>query len=240
MESKGKELFGKHFNIHNQDRELLFKLLIYIIRDKENAERLNIQLNKGILLSGPVGCGKTSLMNILRFFLPIDSRYVMKSCRDVSLEFIREGYEVIIPSRKELNLLDNQSIENYIEKHKNLVIDVIINNAGINPLAFIEDITDKDFDETIQINLKAPYKIIQGFVPKMKEQKYGKIINISSIWGVVSKEKRTIYSATKNGIHGITNSLAVELGKDNILVNSVCPGYTNTELTKQNVSEEEN
>ncbi len=96
MESKGKELFGEHFYIHNQDRELLFKLLIYIIRDKENAERLNIQLNKGILLSGPVGCGKTSLMNILRFFLPIDSRYVMKSCRDVSFEFIQEGYEVII------------------------------------------------------------------------------------------------------------------------------------------------
>lgn len=96
MESKGKELFGEHFNILNQDHELLFKLLIYVIRDKENAERLNIQLNKGILLSGPVGCGKTSLMNILRFFPPIDSRYVMKSCRDVSFEFIQEGYEVII------------------------------------------------------------------------------------------------------------------------------------------------
>ena len=96
MESRGKELFGEHFNIHNQDHELLFKLLIYVIRDKENAERLNIQLNKGILLSGPVGCGKTSLMNILRFFLSIDSRYVMKSCRDVSFEFIQEGYEVII------------------------------------------------------------------------------------------------------------------------------------------------
>lgn len=164
------------------------------------------------------------------------SRGIGKAIAD---KFFLEGYEVIIPSRKELNLLDNQSIENYIEKNKNLTIDVIINNAGINPLGFIEDITDKDFDETIQINLKAPYKIIQGFVSKMKEQKYGKIINISSIWGVVSKEKRTIYSATKNGIHGITNSLAVELGKDNILVNSVCPGYTNTELTKQNVSEEE-
>ena len=96
MERKGKELYGEHFNIHSQDYELLFKLLIYVIRDKENAERLNIQLNKGILLSGPVGCGKTSLMSILRFFLSIDSRYVMKSCRDVSFEFIREGYEVII------------------------------------------------------------------------------------------------------------------------------------------------
>lgn len=96
MESKGKELYGEHFDIHYHDHELLFKLLIYVIRDKENAERLNIQLNKGILLSGPVGCGKTSLMSILRLFLPIDSRYVMKSCRDVSFEFIREGYEVII------------------------------------------------------------------------------------------------------------------------------------------------
>jgi len=103
MESKGKELYGEHFNIHYQDHELLFKLLIYVIRDKENAERLNIQLNKGILLSGPVGCGKTSLMSILRLFLPIDSRYVMKSCRDVSFEFIQEGYAVIVRySRKSI------------------------------------------------------------------------------------------------------------------------------------------
>jgi DNA replication protein DnaC len=96
MERKGKELYGEHFNIHYQDHELLFKLLIYVIRDKENAGRLNIQLNKGILLSGPVGCGKTSLMSILRFFLPNDSWYMMKSCRDVSFEFIQEGYAVII------------------------------------------------------------------------------------------------------------------------------------------------
>jgi len=71
----------------------------------------------------------------------------------------------------------------------------------------------------------------------MIEKRYGRIVNISSIWGITSKEKRTIYSATKFGINGVTKALAKELGKYNILVNSICPGYVNTEMTKKNVTE---
>ena len=65
----------------------------------------------------------------------------------------------------------------------------------------------------------------------------GRIVNISSIFGIVSKEGRSLYSSTKFGINGLTKALAVELGPENILVNSICPGYTDTELTKKNVSE---
>lgn len=162
------------------------------------------------------------------------SRGIGKSIADCLKE---NEYIVITPDREELNLLDNKSIEKYIEENKNIGFDIIINNAGINPIDEIEDIKDKDFDETMQINLKAPFKIIQGFVGHMKNNNYGRIINISSIWGIVSKEKRTTYSITKNGINGITKTLAVELGKYNILVNSISPGYVNTELTKKNVLE---
>ncbi len=153
-------------------------------------------------------------------------------------KFASQGYKVTAPSRQELDLMNNSSIENYIENNKNVVFDVIVNNAGINPVNEVEEIKDEDFDDAVQVNLKAPYKIIKGFVSGMKKQNYGRIINISSIWGVVSKEGRMTYSATKYGINGITNSLAVELGQYNILVNSVCPGYVATELTKQNVPEE--
>ena len=68
----------------------------------------------------------------------------------------------------------------------------------------------------------------------MKTQRYGRIVNIGSIWASVSKGGRCVYSATKNGIHGVTNTLAVELAPYNILVNTVCPGFTLTELTRKN------
>lgn len=96
MERKGKELFGVHFRIHEEDHELISVLLAYFLKDEENAAKLNISLHKGILLSGPVGCGKTTLMTLLRLFQPGDNRFIMKSCRDISFEFIQEGYSVIL------------------------------------------------------------------------------------------------------------------------------------------------
>lgn len=152
----------------------------------------------------------------------------------ISKKFESENYEVFKPTRNELDLLDNDSIDNFINKYKNIVFDVIINNAGINPLNFLKDIRELDLDETIQINLKAPFKIIKGFAENMKAQSYGRIVNISSIWSIVSKEKRIVYSISKTGLNGLTKSSAVELAKYNILVNSVCPGYVNTELTFKN------
>jgi hypothetical protein len=95
MEAKGKEVFGSHFRLYEADYPLLYTLLIYIIGDKANAQKQGLNLRKGILLSGPVGCGKTSLMTLLRFFQPLSHQYVLRSCREVSFEFIRDGYEVI-------------------------------------------------------------------------------------------------------------------------------------------------
>lgn len=154
-------------------------------------------------------------------------------------KFINEGYEVYAPTRNELDLSDDISIENYIEKYNDVQFDVIVNNAGINDINLMENITDKEIEDMFQINLLGPIKLLRGFVNGMKKNNYGRIINIGSIWAVVSKEGRSIYSATKNGIHGITNSLAIELAPYNILVNTVCPGFTLTELTKKNNSEKE-
>jgi len=157
----------------------------------------------------------------------------------IALKFQENGYEVVTPSRQELNLIDGNSIDAYIEKHKNEYFDVIVNNAGINDIHEIGDITDEELDNMIQTNLVAPIKLLRGFTDEMKKHHYGRIVNIGSIWAVVSKGGRCVYSATKNGIHGVTNTLAVELAPDNILVNTVCPGFTLTELTKKNNTEEE-
>lgn len=154
-------------------------------------------------------------------------------------EYRRHGYEIIAPPIEEMDLRDNRSVDEYIAEHKNETFDVVVNNAGINELDFVEDITDENIDAMIKINLEAPIRLLRGFVPQMKKNGSGRIINISSVWGIVSKEKRLLYSVTKNGIHGITNTLAVELAPFHILVNTVCPGFTLTELTRKNLSPKE-
>lgn len=95
LEKRGKELYGEKFRIHKEDYEIIYKLIVYFIGDQSEAVKLGIDLSKGIILTGPIGCGKTSLMNLMRFVPPPERNHIMKTCRDVSFEFIQEGYEVI-------------------------------------------------------------------------------------------------------------------------------------------------
>lgn len=154
----------------------------------------------------------------------------------IAEKFAEEGYEVVIPTRRELNLADSDSIEAYVV-NQTRPFDVIVNNAGCNDINLIENVTDEEIENMIQVDLIAPIKLLRGLVPAMKERKYGRIVNIGSIWAAVSKPGRCIYSAAKNGIHGVTNTLAVELAPYKILVNTVCPGFTLTELTHKNNTE---
>jgi 3-oxoacyl-[acyl-carrier protein] reductase len=86
----------------------------------------------------------------------------------------------------------------------------------------------------MQVNLTAPALLAQGLVGGMRARRWGRIVNVSSVFSQVTKEKRAAYSSSKAGLNGLTRTLAVELGPDNILVNSIAPGYVDTELTKRN------
>lgn len=95
FERKGIELYGNHFKILKTDHPIIFKLIAYFLKDEQKCLKYGIDLNKGILLSGPVGCGKTTLMNLMKLLTPTAHKFYIKSCRDISFEFIRDGYETI-------------------------------------------------------------------------------------------------------------------------------------------------
>lgn len=150
--------------------------------------------------------------------------------------FEERGAVVLAPSRRELDLLSDESIDIFMAGLKTRV-DIIVNNAGINPLADVTELTDDDLNETLKVNLSSPLRIVRAISSSMIKQEYGRIVNISSIWGSVSKPRRLAYTISKSGLNGMTRSLAVELSRYNILVNALAPGFVNTELTKQNNTE---
>ena len=118
-------------------------------------------------------------------------------------------------------------------------IDILVNNAGINKIDNFVDTKSEDFEKILNVNLKAPYEISKMVTKKMIKNKYGRIVNISSIFGKLSKAKRSLYSMSKFGIHGLTVALAAELSEKNILTNTVSPGFVNTNLTKKILSAKE-
>ena len=95
IEKKGIELYGNHFKILETDYQIIYKLIAYFLKDEPTCFQYNINLNKGILLSGPIGCGKTSIMNIMKYLTPTEHKFYVKPCRDISFEFIQDGYQII-------------------------------------------------------------------------------------------------------------------------------------------------
>ncbi len=150
----------------------------------------------------------------------------------------QNGYIVEAPSRQEMDLSDSMSVQRFISARQGSGYDIIINNAGCNHINDIDCVTDDDLREMMHVNLLSPTCLLRGFVPYMKEHHFGRIVNIGSIWGAITKAGRSIYSATKHGIHGITMTLALELAPFGILVNTVAPGQTMTDLTRKNNSED--
>lgn len=95
LQAKGINLYGNHFKIVETDYPIVYKLIAYFLKDEQTCNQLNIDLEKGILLTGPIGCGKTTLMNLMKHLAPADNKFSVKPCRDISFEFIQDGYQII-------------------------------------------------------------------------------------------------------------------------------------------------
>ncbi len=127
-------------------------------------------------------------------------------------------------------------IEKVINKYKK--IDCLINCAGVSKSQLIQDISEEDYAFIMDANFKSTIMLTSAVSKHMISEKYGKIVNISSMWGVVGASMESLYSASKGAMNSFTLSLAKELGPSNINVNAVCPGLIDTIMNKNLTVEE--
>lgn len=137
-----------------------------------------------------------------------------------------------------VDFLNNESLDSFAEYLKSERIDVLINNAGINKIGEFASTSIVDFDKIMQVNLRAPFILCQAVIPYMKENNWGRIVNITSIFGAITKEFRAPYSSSKFGLDGMTAALSAELSQYGILANCVGPGFIDTELTRNVLSQQ--
>jgi 3-oxoacyl-[acyl-carrier protein] reductase len=152
----------------------------------------------------------------------------------IAERFRSEGVEVVSPSRAELDLASATSVEAFLAKPENRAFDIIVNNAGENIILPLQDIPVETWRHTHTVNLESPFRIMQANIPHFKNAGWGRVVNIASIYGLVSREGRGSYSSTKAALISLTRTAAIELGAYGVLVNAVCPGFIETELTRKN------
>ena len=145
--------------------------------------------------------------------------------------FKNNGYKVISPNSKELDLRDSKLIDEYFNHNNNF--DIFIHCAGINNPSLIEDLDFNNIKETMQINTFSFYEILKKLMPYQKING-GYILAISSLYGQISKAGRTAYAMSKHALIGLIKTAAIELGRYNIKVNAISPGFVDTNLTRKN------
>ena len=143
-----------------------------------------------------------------------------------------EIFRADVSDRAEVKELIEYTIRKYSK------IDCIINNAGIDQIKMFSDITDEDWNSIINNNLNSVFYMCQEALKYMIHEKDGSIINISSIWGQIGASCESAYAVSKAGIDALTKSLAKELGPSNIRVNSIAPGFIDTDMNN-NFTEKE-
>jgi NAD(P)-dependent dehydrogenase (short-subunit alcohol dehydrogenase family) len=140
----------------------------------------------------------------------------------------------------QVDFADEESLRIFLDKLANYrQIHVCINNVGINRINPIYETRIEDYDLLMKVNMRAPFLICRQVSQLMKRASYGRIVNIASIFSVVTKTQRSIYSTTKFGLVGMTKAVALDMAPYNVLVNAVSPGFTKTELTSSILSPNE-
>ena len=182
-----------------------------------------------VLVSGATrGIGK-SVFDVLSEFCDV---YAVARNEDALKSLNSKGYIVC-------DLSVDEDVEKLCAFIKDNQFDIIINNAGEYIYGPIEDMNGDKISSIYNTNLISPVRIISSAVPYMKNNKWGRIINIGSISGVMGEANASLYSSSKSGLIGLTKALALELAEYNITVNTINPGWVDTDMGNSSADESE-
>lgn len=117
-------------------------------------------------------------------------------------------------------------------------IDILVNNAGFQHIAPVDEFPEEVWNSMIQVMLTAPFQLIKGLLPGMKERRWGRIINIASIHGMVASPFKAAYISAKHGLIGLTRTVSLEVGQYGITVNAICPAYVRTPLVEGQIADQ--
>ena len=182
-----------------------------------------MEAKKVLVTGGNRGIGK----GIVEGFLG-NGNEVLATCRDVS-KFPFENDKLTVA---ELDISDVDSVENFKKTVDDFGPEILVNNAGITKDNIFLRMSDDEWLDVINTNLTGTFRVTKLVAKGMLKQKWGRIVNISSISGMMGNPGQANYSASKSGIDGFTRSLAKELGSRNITVNSIAPGFISTDMTE--------
>lgn len=187
-----------------------------------------------IVTGGSRGIGKCLVENLARdgYNVLLNYNKSEKQARKIQEDLMKDGiiieiFKADVSKKEQVKAM----VEFALKKWGS--IDVLINNAGIAKLQMFQDVTEEDWNEIIDTNLKSAFYASQEVLQSMIHKKKGLIINISSMWGQVGASCETVYAISKAGIDAMTKSLAKELGPSNIRVNSISPGVIDTEMNSK-------
>ena len=184
---------------------------------------------KVLVTGGNRGIGRGIVEGFLK-----NGDQVLATCRDVS-KFPYKNDKLTIA---ELDISDFKSIDNFKKTVEDFQPEILINNAGITKDNIFLRMSDDEWLDVINTNLNGTCRVTKLVARGMLKQKWGRIVNISSISGMMGNAGQANYSASKSGVDAFTRSLAKELGSRNITVNSVAPGFISTDMTENFVTED--
>ena len=138
---------------------------------------------------------------------------------------------------RRVDLADGEETRVFADELSTLDVDVLVNNAGTNRIAPFGEIDPGDFDVIQRVNVRAPFLLCRAVVNGMRARGWGRIVNIASVFGSISREQRGAYSASKFALDGMTAALAAEVAADGVLANCVSPGFVETDLTREILGE---
>ena len=184
--------------------------------------------NKKILITGATGAIGGALV---KKFVSLEGNVLATGTKSEKLESLKKEFPSI--SILKFDISDHSRIEEFIENVSSQLtgLDILVNNAGINIDNLSLRMKDEEWQKVIDINLGSTFLLSKYAIKKMLKNKYGRIVNITSIVGHTGNLGQSNYSASKAGIIGMTKSLAIEYAKKNITLNCVSPGFIQSTMT---------